>query len=265
MRNLFVFLMVFLTACSQTGSDFTPENNFEKEILSLESISSTSLKITLSNLDNFDFENATLNDEENLWKLNANDIARQSYGVDDIDFNKNFDHQVFTNSNKSVDKIDLDALEGFSKNQKLLAEPFLNDILAIKGLELIEIKVNDFNELVTTSTLSNNEKLQLLSIASSVKVLADFLLNDVDEYIRDTSKNSKGCSVDARGVLADAVVDGVCRSRSRVCSRSSRWYSHRSWCRNSCRMCRCWYGRVSCGLFLGSCKKCCKSINSNLW
>ncbi|EIM78094.1 hypothetical protein A3SI_04807 [Nitritalea halalkaliphila LW7] len=109
--------------------------------------------------------------------------------------------------------IDLSTFEIYSEDQLLLVQPFIEDLLSEEGLNLAKSKAVSFQQSIINSSLSYDEKIQLLTLCTGIITAAEFVEKGgidlvANELGRTYFPNGRiqSCSVSSRNVLASAVI-----------------------------------------------------------
>jgi len=103
-------------------------------------------------------------------------------------------------SGRSNGNVDLSFL---TIDQQNILQPFLQKIVSLDDVTEISGDVEDFNALVISSSLNNEQKYQLLAIASSVKISAEFIQ---DALIKQRSLSGRTQAIDVKGALQAGVI-----------------------------------------------------------
>lgn len=115
------------------------------------------------------------------------------------------------NSNaRANETADLD-LSYLTLDQQVIAQPFLNNVLSMDSeseLSKIDLLVNEFNQDVITSTLSEEQKLQLLSISSTVNAGVQIIADTIEthELKNIAGGRTNATRWDVRGALRSGVI-----------------------------------------------------------
>ncbi|GIV36402.1 MAG: hypothetical protein KatS3mg032_0781 [Cyclobacteriaceae bacterium] len=214
-------VLILVSSCNQE-QDLSPVNNFEKEISFLTEMNKSGLNLTVSNLGKnitpIGNNEITLNQRQ-LVKGMLSGLNGQYFNADEktiMDFSSNYgelrlpDH--FANARKNG-TVDLSTFEIYSEDQLALVQPFVDDLLNEEDLNATKSKAISFQQSVVSSTLSDDEKIQLLTLSTGVISFAEFvedggidlIANELD-IIYSSNGRVQGCSVSSRNVLASAVV-----------------------------------------------------------
>lgn len=227
MKKYLLSTAVFLftvSACTQS-SEVTPTDNFSKEIVLLKTMHKEGLYLASSAFE----KNINLNSTNELV-LNEKGIVddvlaglRGSYFTASDNFvtslssnfgTKNLSITGNANARQNISNANLSQL--YNENQLKLANPFLDQLLTTDDFAEVKRLAVDFQNKVIASDLVREDKIQLLSLSTSVEALADFLVEGGDESIRQVlsqlkstqgSPNSRvvGCSVNWRNVALAGV------------------------------------------------------------
>ncbi|MFM8913461.1 MAG: hypothetical protein ACKOE6_11195, partial [Flammeovirgaceae bacterium] len=124
-----------------------------------------------------------------------------NYFTGNLEFNPNEIKREMNKSARigSVNELDLSFL---TNEQRVLAVPFLNNLLAQEDLEIVKGLANSFNIDVASSSLSNEHKYQLLALGSAV----GSAVKVIEETIIKASSVGRSQGVDVKGALQAGVI-----------------------------------------------------------
>lgn len=145
--------------------------------------------------------------------LKANYFKDINYEIGYYDFQK----FQFGGANLKTDAlINFDEVSTLTTKQKILTEPFINDILGIWKLNMVQARVYTFVEDVMVSDLTDEEKGELTVLAAATSSVVTFMQNDgvnilynfMTTLVDDTSTGriEGDCDVDWRSVWGSAVL-----------------------------------------------------------
>jgi len=218
-------VIILFSACNQE-QDLNPANNFEKEISFLTAMNTSGLNLVVSNLG----KNITpvkssgiILNQRKLVKDMLSGLNGHYFHADEktiVDFASNYGELRLPDQLANARKagtVDLSTFEIYSKSQLDLVQPFIDDILDEEDFNIAKSKAIAFQQKVINSSLSFDEKIQLLSFSSGVISFAEFVENGgieqiqiilAEEIANGGSPNGrvKRCSVSARNVWLGAVV-----------------------------------------------------------
>ena len=222
MKKPIIFsLIILMSSCSQHE---IPENsipNYDLIIQGLEDMHTSNLNFAFENL------NSVLSKQKKSLILDENKLSKSAFLENSISF---FNDQLFINDsyfemfeesriideelNSRVLNFDLTYYSGFNQAQKSIAQPFVNNILNnVFNSYQANSYVTNFNNQVINSTLSEEEKLELLSLSSATSSLGVFIDNNgvqlMSNFIQTLGYEPyrlQGCSVSFRNVWTSGVV-----------------------------------------------------------
>ncbi len=217
-------VLILVSSCNQE-QDLSPANNFEEEISFLTEMNTSGLNLTVSNLGKnitpIGNNEITLNQRQ-LVKEMLSGLNGQYFNADEktiMDFATNYGELRLPDQLANVrttGTVDLSTFEIYSEDQLALVQPFVDDLLNEEDLNATKSKAISFQQSVVSSTLSDDEKIQLLTLSTGVISFAEFvedggidlIANELDITYSSNSSNGRvqGCSVSSRNVLASAVV-----------------------------------------------------------
>ena len=217
-----------VSAC-QPENEIKPSNTFEKELEVLSELNHTGFTFAANNFS----QNLTIQGDFHIG-LNqnqfVNDILR---GLNDQFFlaNESAINEISSQygeiklsdrfvDSQSIENVDLSLFGIYSEDQLKLAQPFVDGLLNTEDMEIAKADAVSFQQQVISSSLSDEEKMQLLTLSSGVLGFTEFVENGGIEKIHNAlgfNMNENGipnnrirnCSVDTRSVLAGAVVSGA--------------------------------------------------------
>jgi hypothetical protein len=112
--------------------------------------------------------------------------------------------------------VDLSTFGVYSEDQLILVQPFVDDLLNNEGISFGKSRTIEFQLTIVNSSLSYDEKFQLLAFSAGVFSLIEFLENGGVEDIRlilaqelgfnGAFDRVTGCSISTRSIFADGVV-----------------------------------------------------------
>lgn len=136
-----------------------------------------------------------------------------------LNLSNNYNHLNLTNNPSKLRLggfVDLSAFGVYSKNQLNLVQPFVDDLLEDEDISLARFRTTQFQSAVVSSSLSYDEKFQLLAFSTGVTSLIEFLESGgVDDIRRILAielgidgafDRVIGCSISTRSIFADGVV-----------------------------------------------------------
>lgn len=218
-------VLILVSSCNQE-QDLSPVTNFEKEISFLTEMNTSGLNLTVSNLGKnitpIGNNEITLNQRQ-LVKEMLTGLNGQYFNADEksiMDFASKYGELRLPDqlaNARTTGTVDLSTFEIYSEEQLALVQPFVNDLLNEENINEAKSKAISFQHSVINSTLTDDEKLQLLSVSTGVISFAEFVENGGIEEVQNIlseelgtegSPNGRvmGCSVDMRDVWAGAVV-----------------------------------------------------------
>lgn len=200
----------------------------DKEKSFLTEMYTTGLNLTVSNLGNNITpigRNEIILNQRQLVNEMLSGLNGQFFNVDGktiIDFASNYGElrlpDQFANARIS-ETVNLSTFGIYSESQLDLLQPFIDDFLIEENLQTVKSKAISFEQTIIYSSLSENEKIQLLAVSTGVISFAEFVQNGGIEEIQKIlaeelgidSSNARvmGCKVDVKSVAAGAVVNGV--------------------------------------------------------
>jgi len=220
--------LVTISACNQS-KDITPTDNFLNEITELKTMHKDGLYLAMSAFK----KNATTSSSNDLVlneKEMINDILTNLKGAHFIASDEFIDSFSNNYSSKKIfgdnDTNELQAIHDaginqlYNESQMLLVQPFLDKLITTNDFIKVKKIASDFQNKVILSQLVREEKIQLLSLSTSVEALSEFIAEGGDDAIRQRLSQMKetnpsarvdaaGCSVNWRSVWAGAVVGFV--------------------------------------------------------
>ncbi len=225
--SIFV-VVIFVFSCNQE-QDLNPANDFETEISFLSEINASGLNLAVSNLGSNIIPIGT-----NEIRLNKKQLAKDMlsglngkyFNAEEkaiLDFSNNYSEvrlpDDLANARKNGTVV-LSTFEIYSKEQLVLFQPFVDDLLNEENINEAKSKAVSFQHSVINSTLTEDEKLQLLSVSTGVISFAEFVekggiekvQNILSEELgKESPSNGRvmGCSVNMRDVMAGAIVGGA--------------------------------------------------------
>jgi hypothetical protein len=223
-----IFAVLILVSSCNREQDLSPVNNFEKEISFLAEMNTSGLNLTVSNLGKnitpSGKNEITLNQRQ-LVKEVLSGLNGQYFNADEktiMDFASNYGvlrlPDQLANA-RTTGTVDLSSFEIYSESQLDLVQPFINDLLNDDDYKIAKYKAITFQQAVIGSSLSEDEKIQLLAVSTGVVSFTEFVENGGIEEIQkilaeelgidNSNARLLGCSVDTRAVLAGAVVSGA--------------------------------------------------------
>lgn len=224
----FIFAAFISVSSCQQENEIIPVNTFDNELAILLEM----------NISGFDF--ATLNFDQNLTIQGDFDIGlKHNQMMNDIlqELNGQFfmADESFINEISSqfgevklldqfptvslFEVVDLSSFDIYSEGQLKLAQPFVDGLLNTEDLEVAKSNTVSFQQRVINSTLSYDEKIQLLTFSSSILGFVEFVEKGGIEKIGDVlgiqlhdegfpNARTRGCSVNMRNVWLGAVIGG---------------------------------------------------------
>lgn len=213
------------SSCNEV-QELSPNRNFEKETELFSKMTTAGFDLATSslasNLSSTGKSEMTLNQRQlvkdilngmngQFLETNEEAIGEVSGNYGDIRLSGQFVN------GKTMSTVDLGSLGHYSDSQIALAQPFVDKLLSTEDVNSYRFDAISFQESVVASSLTDDEKLELLVLSTSVVAFANFLENGGIERIQAIIANeleangipngkTMGCSIDTRGVLADAVV-----------------------------------------------------------
>lgn len=228
-QTSFILVVFILVSACQPENEVNPSNTFEDEVAVLTELNHIGFNFATSNFDhnlafqgNYDIglnQDQFVNDI--LQRLNGqffmanesviNNISNQ-YG--EVSLSDSFIEAP------SIENVNLSLFKIYSEDQLKLAQPFVDRLLITGDMEIAKFEAVLFQKKVIKSTLTNDEKLQLLTLSSGIVGFVEFVENGGIDKIRDVlgehlnnngipNNRFRNCSVDTRSVLAGAVVSGA--------------------------------------------------------
>ncbi|GIV38292.1 MAG: hypothetical protein KatS3mg033_0092 [Thermonema sp.] len=228
MKKLVVFLMplVLLTSCKKEQG-VSPTANFEKEIEFLKEMNISSLNLVVSSLGDaisrIDKDKVNLS-QRRLIKETALGLNGRYFNADEktiVNFLNNYGELIlpgsFNKKYKDEYFIDLSTFDVYNERQLVLLQPFIDNIMNESDMNKVKSEAIAFQLSVINSTLSNNEKVQILSLTTCIISFVEFIegggIEKVQEILAEemeakpfSNGRNMGCSVNTRSVLAGAVV-----------------------------------------------------------
>lgn len=217
-------VLILVSSCNQE-QDLSPVTNFEKEISFLTEMNTSGLNLTVSNLGKnitpIGNNEITLNQRQ-LVKEMLTGLNGQYFNADEksiMDFASKYGELRLPDqlaNARTTGTVDLSAFEIYSESQLDLIQPFIDDLLDEEDLNVIKSKATTFQQSVVNSTLSDDEKFQLLVVSSGIISFAEFVDNGGIEQIQNAlfesnqfqSSNGRVMAcVDVKGALRAGVVD----------------------------------------------------------
>jgi hypothetical protein len=217
-------LLIFLSSC-EPKQDLTPINNLEAEISFLKEMNRVGLNLAVSHLAKFITQG-----ERNEIRLNQRELVRGILSGLNGPFFQTNEKLILDLSNQSGDSslpsiqvnlretgfVDLSTFGVYSEDQLNLVQPFVNDLLNNDDISLGKSRTIEFQLTIVNSSLSYDEKFQLLAFNAGVISLIEFLENGGVEDIRiilaqeigfnGAFDRLTGCSISTRSIFADGVV-----------------------------------------------------------
>lgn len=165
----FISLILLLAAC-QEGTVTENKVDFSKVATSLESVYQDAFSVALASKPENVFSNTFAQLKDNYFKINID--------VDMLEVQKQI---ALAGRVKTSDDLDLSFL---SQSQISLVAPLLNDLLDQEDLSEASQKTSAFIDQVLISSLSDEEKYQLLAIGIGIK-------SGIQTLFNITSSNAK--------------------------------------------------------------------------
>lgn len=227
MKKLFLSifsLIIFVSSCEQ-NQDLVPTSNLEQEISLLQKMNSNGLNLAVSNLArnlksngrneiNLDQKELVM---DVLTGMNGHYFDANQEVI--LNLSNNYSHLNLTynpSNLRSGGFVDLSAFGVYSESQINLVQPFVDDLLNDEDISLGRSKTSEFQTAVVSSSLSYDEKFQLLAFSTGVTSLIEFLESGgVDDIRRILAielgivgafDRVTGCSISTRSIFADGVV-----------------------------------------------------------
>lgn len=118
---------------------------------------------------------------------------------------------------RSPETVSLSSFDIYNDDQFLLVQPFVDKLLNTEDLDIAKRRAVLFQQEVINSALSDDEKIQLLSLSAGILGFAEFVENGGIDKIKDAlgiqmvengfpNSRFRGCSVSMRSVWLGAVV-----------------------------------------------------------
>lgn len=226
--TLFIFALFILVSACQPDNEIKPSNTFENELEVLYELNHSGFNFATISFD----KNLTIQDKFDIG-LNknqfVNDILR---GLNDQFFmaGESVINEIASQygeiklshrfpENQSIVKVDLSQFNIYSDDQLKLVQPFVDRLLNTEDMEIAKSNAVSFQHTVINSPLSDDEKMELLTLSSGVLGFTEFVENGGIENIQNAlvvhlNKNGipnnrfRNCSVSMRHVWLGAVVGG---------------------------------------------------------
>ncbi len=186
-RVFFIVLITIFSAC-QDNAVQKRETDYKEIAKNLEATFSGAFSVALKS------------STDNVYS-DTYSYLRANYFTGELDFNPN---EIKGEMNKSarissVNELDLSFL---TNEQKVLAVPFLNNLLDQEDLAIVKGLTNSFNNDVASSSLSNEHKYQLLALGSAVGSAVKI----IEETLIKGSPVGRAQGVDVKGALQAGVI-----------------------------------------------------------
>jgi len=224
----FIIVAFILTSSCYQEKEISPSKMFEDELAILTELNQTGFNFAIVNFD----QNLTLNGYFDIG-LNQNQMVN--------DILKALNNQFFVANESVINEISnefgeirlsnhfMDAqstdivyrslVDIYSDDQIRLLRPFVDKLLNTEDIEDAKTNAISFQQQIIKSFLTDDEKIQLLTMSSGVLGFVEFVDNGGIEKIRDAlgihlnehgfpNSRSRGCSVSMRNVWLGAVIGG---------------------------------------------------------
>lgn len=217
-------LIILFSSCEQ-NQDLVPATNLDQEISLLKEMNSDGLNLAVSNLAKnlkSNWRNEISLNQKGLVRDVLSGMNGHYFDVHEEVILGVLNHYGDVNlpNNRGnlrvVGYIDLSSFGIYSKSQLNLVQPFVDDLLNDEDISLGKSKTNEFQSAVVTSTLTYDEKFQLLAFSTGVTSLIEFLerggVNDIRQILANefglygSFDRITGCSISTRSIFADGVV-----------------------------------------------------------
>lgn len=220
----FFTLLILISSC-EPKQDLIPINNLEAEISFLKEMNTVGLNLAVSDLAKY------INPgERNEIRLNQRELVRdilsglngpffQTEEKFILDFSKQYgdSNLPFVHVNlRETGFVDLSTFGVYSEDQLNLVQPFVDALFNNDDFSFGKSRTIEFQLTIVNSSLSYDEKFQLLAFNAGVISLIDFLENGGVEDIRiilaqelgfiGAFDKVTGCSISTRSIFADGVV-----------------------------------------------------------
>jgi hypothetical protein len=187
-------LLIFLSSC-EPKQDLTPINNLEAEISFLKEMNRVGLNLAVSDLAKFITQG-----ERNEIRLNQRELVR---GILSNQYGDSSLPSIQVNL-RETGFVDLSTFGVYSEDQLNLVQPFVNDLLNNDDISLGKSRTIEFQLTIVNSSLSYDEKFQLLAFNAGVISLIEFLAQEIG--FNGAFDRLTGCSISTRSIFADGVV-----------------------------------------------------------
>jgi hypothetical protein len=186
-KFLFVGLITIFSACQDSG--IQKKQTDYKEL-------ATNLEITYTSA----FTVALKSTPKNVYSDTYNHL-KQNFFKGDFQFNPNELRALASSGSRITSAGDLD-LSFLTAEQKSLAVPFFDGVLSLTDISAVNSITDKFSSDIALSSLTEEQKYQLLSISAAVKVGAKF----IQESIAKDSANGRSAKIDIKDALQDGVI-----------------------------------------------------------
>ena len=227
MKKLFssLFTLLILLSSCEPKQDLIPIKNLEAEISFLKEMNTVGLNLAVSDLAKY-----IAPGERNEIRLNQRELVRDIlsglngpfFQTDEkfiLDFSKQYGDSNLPSIHVNLREtgfVDLSTFGVYSEDQLNLVQPFVDDLLNNDGINLRKSRTIEFQLVIVNSSLTYDEKFQLLAFNAGVISLIEFLENGGVEDIRlilaqelgfnGAFDRVTGCSISTRSIFADGVV-----------------------------------------------------------
>ena len=227
MKKLFssLFTLLILLSSCEPKQDLIPIKNLEAEISFLKEMNTVGLNLAVSDLAKY-----IAPGERNEIRLNQRELVRdilsglngpffQTNEKFILDFSKQYSDSNLPSIHANLREtgfVDLSTFGVYSEDQLNLVQPFVDDLLNNDGINLRKSRTIEFQLVIVNSSLTYDEKFQLLAFNAGVISLIEFLENGGVEDIRlilaqelgfnGAFDRVTGCSISTRSIFADGVV-----------------------------------------------------------
>ena len=229
MKKIFFSAFVFLVTVSSCNksSEIKPVDNLSQEVAQLKSMHKDGFRLaTASFKKNLSFnvsKDLILHEKElssdvfnglktSHFTASEDFISSLSGGFEDKNLtaiSSSNTRETSNNVREMSSKADVSQL--YNKNELVLVQPFLDELLETDDFVKVSALATYFQKQVTSSTLTRDEKIKLLSLGTSIQVLAENseeLISIITTQMQEATSTTVirlRCSVSPRNVLLAGV------------------------------------------------------------